>query len=125
MEDRCTPVEVKSEVRRDLEEGTEIIVKRTYTEKLPRKKTVLYYISIFLSFVGLIWWFSYMFRLLMTWPQWLGDLGRFWDSFVYYWVLGLIPMALGGILYRIEKRRAKPIEVEKEKLVPVFSQKYL
>ena len=120
MEDRCTPVEVKSRVRKDSEEGTQIIVKRTYTEKLPPKKTVLYYIGILLSFVGLIWWFSYTFNLLMTRSQWLGDWRRFWDSFVYYWVLGLIPMALGGILYRIEKRRAKPIEVEKESLVPVF-----
>ena len=119
MGSKCIPVKVRSGVTKDSEEGTEIIVKRTYIEKLPPKKTVLYYMGIFLSFVGLIWWFLYTFRLLMTWPRWVRDFGGFWDSFVYGF-LGFIPMAVGSILYRIEKRRAKPIEVEKEKLIPVF-----
>jgi len=119
MGSKCVPVEVRSGVIRDSEEGTEVIVKCSYREQLPARKTVLYYLGYFLSYGGFILFLFFQFQLLLTWQQWFGSWERFPPTF-YYSILAIILMLTGGISYRVWKKYAKPVEVEKEKLFSVF-----
>jgi DNA-directed RNA polymerase subunit RPC12/RpoP len=113
------PVHVRSGVKRDSEEGTELVVVHKYDEEIRQKRT-LYHVGTFLSWFGLLMLFGCFYLPYVI--AWLIPYTRPWVTWmlVGFAILAVVMIALGVFLYNIRERFVSVIREVKEKQITIF-----